>query len=311
MALLNPPEILPPLIRVIVEAAAMYGKPVDDEKLIELLSPGDAEDPGSIGRADKGHVRHSHTAARELGFMESGDGGSSPSPAAMEQLKSGTLRAGWRGLLRRSVLEHASAPNAVPEASAESTTGAKDLIFALTWFLAQDALAAPMGWDGGNGYRSFQALQQQQVGGVSTKHPIQNDTRFGAFERWSLHLGLARADELGARALRPLPTGAIREAMTGLPAGRHDINDFCHQLGDAVPCLWPGPMRQQLIDVLGEDPDPDVAAGGIDSSIAASLATLEAEGLIRLDNLADAKQRTTIAPRSPQPRNVTHVEVVE
>lgn len=310
MALLNPPEILPPLIRAIVEAAAMHGQPVDDDKLVELLSPGDAENPGSIGRAGKSHVRFSHTAARELGFLESGDGGSSPSPVTKEALSAGSFRAAWPHLLRRSVLGHESAPNAVPEAAAESTTGPKDLIFALTWFLAQDALDAPMGWDGGNGYRSLQALQQQQIGGVSTQHPIQNDTRFGAFERWSLHLGFARADELGARALRPLPTDVVRDAVKQLPVGRHDIDDFCDLLGHAVPCLWPGPMRQQLIAVVGEDPDPDVAAGGVDSSVAASLVTLEAEGLIRLDNLADAAQRTVLAPRSSQPRNVTHVEVL-
>jgi hypothetical protein len=310
MALLNPPEILPPLIRVVLEATAIQERPVDDEKLIELLAPGDGEDSGSIGRVGNPHVRNAHATARMLGLLSEEGGGSVLSARAEEGVVRGSLRKAWPGLLRRAVFEHESAPVAVIDAAGQDTTGAKDLLFALTWFLAQDAFDRPLAYEGSETYRGFDVLQAQHFGQVTTRYPVQNDTRFGGFERWSLHLGFARADEFGARALRPLPLGAVREVVMGFDPRRYDVVDFCRQLGERLPCLWPGALRQQLVEVLGKDPDPDVLAGGVDSSVGLSLSILEVEGILRMESLADATQRMVLGPNSRNPRSVTHVEVL-
>jgi hypothetical protein len=310
MALLNPPEILPPLIRVVLEAAAAQERPVDDEKLIELLAPGASEDSGTIGRVGKPHVRNAHMVARMLSLLSEEDGGSALAKAATQDFVRGSLREAWPGLLRRSIFEHETATTAIQDAAEQDTKGVKDLLFALTWFLAQDAYEVPLAYEADDIYRGFDALQAQHFGQVTRRYPVQNDTRFGAFERWSLHLGFARADEFGARALRPLPLDAVRDVVMSFDPARYDVGDFCRQLGARLPCLWPGDLRQQLVEVLGEDPDPDVAAGGVDSSVGLTLAILEVEGLIRMDSLADAAQRAVLAPNSTNPRNVTHVEVL-
>lgn len=310
MALLNPPEILPPLIRSVVEAAAASDRPVDDDRLIELLSPGEDGQDGSIGRSEKPHVRFSYDTARLLGLLEDDAGGSIPTEAARTAMSRGSLRVSWPQLLREAVFEHESAPRAVLEAIEEDSRGVRDLLFALTWFLAQDAFGPPLAWEPHERYASFQTLQRSHFGAVTKRFPVQNDTRFGSFERWSLHLGLALSDELGHRALRPTPIPAARDAVRSMESGRYEIQGFCSVLSELLPCLWPGYLRQQLVEVIGSDPDPDVASDGIDSSTAMVLVTLEAEGRLRMENLADASERGVLAPRSQQPRTVTHVEVL-
>lgn len=310
MALLNPPEILPPLIRSLVEASAASDRPIDDDRLIELLSPGEDGQDGSIGVSEKRHVRYSRDAARMLGLLEEKDGGSIPTEAVRAAMSRGSLRPAWPQVLRRAVFEHPSAPQAVVEAAQEDTRGVRDLLFGLTWFLSQDALGAPLGWEPHERYSSFRTLQSSHFGAVTTRHPVQNDARFGSFERWSLHLGLAQRDELGHRALRPTPIPAARAAVGNLEPGRYEVQQFCAVLSEALPCLWPGNLRKQLVEIVGSDPDPDVTAEGIDSSVTMVLVTLEAEGRLRMENLADASQRGILAPRSQQPRTVTHVEVL-
>jgi len=310
MALLNPPEILPPLIRSVVEAAGASDRPVNDDRLVELLSPGGEGQAGSIGRSTKPHVRFSHDAALMLGLLEDEDGGSVPADIARTAMSRGSLRAAWPQVLRQVVFEHESAPRAVVEAVEENTRGVRDLLFALTWFLAQDAFGAPLGWESQERYGSFQTLQRSHFGAVTKRFPVQNDTRFGSFERWSLHLGLARSDELGRRTLRPAPVPAARDVVRSMDPGRYEVHRFCSALSESLPCLWPGHLREQLVKVIGSDPDPDVANGGLDSSMTMVLVTLEAEGRLRMDNLADASDRGTLAPRSQQPRTVTHVEVL-
>ena len=310
MALLNPPEILPPLIRSVVEAAAASDRPVDDDRLIELLSPGEDGQDGSIGRDGKPHVRYCHDAALMLGLLEKANGGSVPTEIARTAMSRGSLRPAWPQVLRQVVFEHESASQAVVEALEEDSRGVRDLLFALTWFLAQDAFGAPLAWEPQDRYVSFQTLQRGHFGTVTRRFPVQNDTRFGSFARWSLHLGLARSDELGNRALRPAPVPAARDVVRSMEPGRYEVHTFCSILSDSLPCLWPGDLRRQLVEWIGADPDPDVASDGIDSSTAMVLVTLEADGMLRMDNLADASERGTLAPRSQQPRTVTHVEVL-
>ena len=311
MALLNPPEILPPLIRSILEYVGAQQGPVNQTDLVDRLSPGHPDDSGSLGRADKAHVRHSAAAARTLGLLTSADGDAAlVTEQVRDSMHRGSLRGEWPGLLRRALLEHPDGANAVQEAAEQNTSGPRDLLFAVTWFLAQDAFDAPARWEGADGYRSLQQLQQEQFGAVTKRFPVQNDTRYGAFERWSVHLGLARLDEVSGRGLRPTPTDAVVSALAGLPSGRWEIEEFCRELATKVPCLWPGELRRQLVEVLGSDPDPDVQQGGIDSSVALALVTAERQGLIRLENLADARRRQVLAPGSENARGVTHVEVL-
>ena len=317
MALLNPPEILPPLIRSVVEVVAASDRPVGADQLIDMMSPGLEHQTGRIGRdrgkenPDKPHVRASLEAARQLGFLDREGQGFRPS-ATMAELRFGRVlpRSSWIGHMRTGILQHPSANNAVTEAFDGDTSGSRDLLFALTWFLSQDAFGPPLAWEPRERYGSFLTLQRSHFGAVTKRYPVQNDTRFGAFERWSLHLGFARQDELGTRALRPAPIPAARDVVKSMEPRRYEIGSFCSLLSEHLPILWPGYLREQLVELVGFDPDPDVAANGLDSSVALVLVTLEAEGLLLMENLADASERRTLAPRSRQSRSVTHVEVM-
>jgi len=316
MALLNPPEILPPLIRSVVEAAAASERPVTPEQFIDMMSPGLEHQAGRIGRdrgrdnPDKPHVRFTLDAALMLGLLEKEGGGFVPAEIARTAMSRGSLRPAWPQVLRQVIFEHDTASQAVVEAAEEDSRGVRDLLFALTWFLGQDAFGAPLTWEPQDRYVSFQTLQRNHFGRVTRRFPIQNDTRFGSFARWSMHLGLARSDELGNRALRPAPIPAARDVVRSMEPGRYEVLAFCSVLSEFLPCLWPGDLRRQLVEVIGSDPDPDVANDGIDSSTAMVLVTLEADGVLRMDNLADASERGILAPRSQQPRAVTHVEVL-
>ncbi|OIJ62873.1 hypothetical protein WN71_037110 [Streptomyces mangrovisoli] len=166
------------------------------------------------------------------------------------------------------------------------TGGGRDLLRAMSWFLAQDALGRPMSWTSG-----AQALQHAQFPDPDNETwAITNDTRWGPSARWGQALGLAAPSLVQARSgLVPLPAVAINDVLDELPAGQMPIREFLGQLTAKLPVLHGGLVRASLVAYLpGGDPDPGIAQDCADSSVGQALRILQDRGRLVLDTLPDA-----------------------
>ena len=302
MALLFPPQIVPSVMRVIAESIARAdGSLRDVDALARALAPGD------FGHERAGVVRDSFAALRTLELVTAGEDGLELSDPLRSSVERGRLsRPVWREILVSSVFEHPSAMRSVT-ATEDRAQGVRDLVFGLTWLLAQDAAGPLLAWNASEGAAGVQVLQARQAGRNQSLWPFSNDTRYRTVERWAVALGVAVAEPGG---LRPLPAEALRPVVQRFGEGEWPVMEFCDRIALELPILWRGAYRSDLITRFGSDPDPDVNAGGVDSSVALALMVLEEERLIRLRALPDV-ERIEFGAGTTNPRSVSHVEVVE
>ena len=285
MAVLNPPRVIPGLGRSIVNFLADSRREWDEDSLVEAFNPGVNE---SEGAADA--VRNTLSAFRAIGIVEAGPQGTTR--PADSVVADGTPHS--RASFRRVMLKHVfdSERDGDPWALAEGdaiTSGARDLTRALTWFLAQDALGEPLRWtDTSSNVERIQAAQFAT--NDHSRWPLVNDTRWNAFSRWAVALGLAVPSvSRTATGLVPLPTIAIADAVRTVPSGRTPIADFLGALARQLPAISDGTLRRGLVAQLGgNDPDPGVQAHAVDSSVAQSLRILASRGVLVFESLADA-----------------------
>lgn len=285
MAVLNPPRVIPGLGRSIVNFLAENRKEWDEASLVDAFNPGVND---SDGAADG--VRNTLSAFRAIGILELGPGGTTQVAASVAAQGPAFGRATFRNLMLKHVfdLERDGDPWAVREGDA-STSGARDLSRALAWFLAQDALGEPLRWTATGG--NVERLQAAQFAtNQNNQWALVNDTRWNAFSRWAVALGLAVPSVArSAPGLVPLPTVAVADAVTELPVGRTTIFDFLAALGQRVPAISGGALRRGLVTRLGgNDPDPGIQAHAIDSSVAQVLRLLASRGVLVFESLADA-----------------------
>lgn len=283
MAVLNPPRVIPGLGRSIVNFLIESRSAWDDADLVEALKPAGVNDDGNAADG----VRNTLSAFRAIGIIESASDGS----VVVASSATATGRAFDRVEFRRLMLRHVFdlARDGDPWAVAEDdavTRGARDLTRALSWFLAQDALAEPLSWTS-----NVQQLQAAQFGtSENDRWAIINDTRWNAFSRWAPALGLAAPSVVRSRAgLVPLPTIAVTDALDEMPAARVPIFEFLDALAQRLPVLPGGLIRKGLVSRLGSDPDPGIQAHAVDSSLAQALRILEARGRLKYETLADAE----------------------
>lgn len=298
MALLNPPQIVPAVMRVILEATTASDFS-DVDAIVDAIAPGD------VGGERGGVVRDSFDALRTVALIETGG----EKIVAVDRVhrsidRRGSLRVGWPTLLLNSILEHPTAPQSILPHE-DRTSGVRDLLLAVTWFLAQDAAGLPLAWNANEDVAAVQDLQVKQVGADQTLWPFSNDTRFRAMERWAVALGLGVTDKNG---VRPIPLEAVRRVVENMDPGESTFDSFYSHLSGDLPFLWRGTFRDELHERSTGDPDPDARAGGIDTAVAVCLLALEREGRIKLKSLADA-ERIAIGPDSEKLRWVSHVEV--
>jgi hypothetical protein len=300
MALLNPPQIVPSVMRVVAEAIAR-----SDNSLRDVDAIADGLAPGEFGRERAGVVRDSFAALRTLDLVWEDDGELVLDDDLRSVVERGRLpRPVWRRLLLRSIFGHPSAADSVTSTE-DRTHGSRDLIFGLTWLLAQDGAGPALAWSASDGSAAVQDLQADQAGRNQTLWPFSNDTRYRTAERWAVALGVAVAESDG---IRPLPTEALRSVVQGFGEGEWPVLDFCARVATELPILWMGTYRTELAARFGLDPDPDVAAGGIDSSFALALLVLEEERLIKMRALPDV-ERIEFGAGTSNPRPVSHIEV--
>jgi hypothetical protein len=238
----------------------------------------------SGGAADG--VTNTVSAFRAIGMLANDAQGNITVAGSVTQRGSAFDRVAFRRITLRHVLDigRDGDPWSVGEGEA-STSGARDLTRALSWFLAQDALASPLRWAD-----NVEKLQSDQFRtSQNDRWALTNDTRWNAFLRWAPALGLAVPSVVRAKpGLVPLPAVAVADAVDEMTARRVPIQEFLGALAQLLPVLPGGVIRNGLVTRLGTDPDPGVQANAVDTSVAQTLRLLESRGLIAFERLADA-----------------------
>lgn len=284
MALLNPPELRPSVLLIILRyLAARRGQRDQVDRLVSTIAPGSLS-----GASPDLDVRRNLVAAIELGLItRSGDD---------VALADGVHRAVREGetsavaLLRRRVFD-----DELNSAPWGSQVGARDLTNALSWFLTFPADAAPIQMEGRE--RSAKELQEADFGprqasassgdDDSGGWPIGNLARWGTFRRWAPSLGFAWVTPKGN--LIPDPTRAIREALPSVLRSEMSGRDFVVQLADAVPVLDHGRYRQ-FVENNWLRPAPEPRR--LTAPLSDALERLRNEGRLVLDDRADASRVT-------------------
>jgi hypothetical protein len=306
MAVLNPPSSLPGLARSMTNYLLESDAPLEEDRLIALFSP-----PGLAGdEAGSRGVDNTLVVGRAIGLFErTGDRHVFPSRAAVERADGQPYsKVAFRRLVRELVLNVERDGDPWDSAAGLRTSGARDLARALSWFLAQDASGPPLTWTADDRH-SIQSLQSSQLRSVSKDdRAILNDTRWGAFTRWAPFLGLADQGYVQSVGigLVPLPVVAMRDVLTELPSGGQPIAAVLQHLRKRLPVLHGGAYRRSLDSLLPDDPDPCVRRNGLDSSIAQPLFVLEDEGVLKLEQRADAERQLLL---DEVERYVSHVVI--
>lgn len=301
MALLNPPNVLPYATRVVVETVGSTSRPYSHAGLVAALSPGE------VGGENRYQARNTVDACRELGLLRRG---SDDVVSLVDPDDHALARDGgdaWADRVRRAAFALHTEDDVfevLAEDASARTSGAKDFIRGITWLLAQDALSQSITVE-----RMF-ALQRDQFGSSRGRDDwaVVNDEQWLPLLRWGLAMGLLASYPDGPR---PVPTAALRSLVRNMRAGRYPASAFCTRVAAEIPVLWRGRHREDLVGRLegGGDPDPDVAAGWMDSSVAIALRALEAEGRVVLDPGADADDRIPVHTGGGRTMMVSYVEV--
>jgi hypothetical protein len=282
LAVLNPPRVLPGLGRAIINFLIESRSAWDEAGLIDAFKPGGVNESG--GAADG--VKNTLSAFRAIGMLHTSPQGGITAAESVTMHGSMFGRDEFRRVMLNHVLDLDRDGDAWAVGDGDaSTSGARDLTRALSWFLAQDALGAPLSWND-----NIQKMQADQFGtSENLRWPIANDTRWNAFARWAPALGLAVPSVVrGASGLVPLPTLAITDTIAQMPDGQMQIEDFLNALARKLPVLSRGVVRSGLVARLAVDPDPGVHNNSVDTSVAQVLRILEARGRLSLETLADA-----------------------
>lgn len=308
MAVLNPPGALPGLARSIVNHLLLTRATYDVPRLTALFAPAGINTSKDWTRG----VDNTLSAARAIGLIEASRGEEVALPETVQNKAEGRsfTRAAFRRLLRELVLDvrRDGDPWAVDDEA--RTAGARDLNRALSWFLAQDALGPALTWTGPDEHNA-ERLQSTQLRHLPVEdRPIVNDTRWGAFGRWVLAMGLAApAPMRGAdTGIVPLPLDAIRDIALRMERRKWPVAEFLDALAVALPVVDGGVFRDGLRNVLSEESDPGVRAHAVDSSIAQAVLLLEDERCLDLTYGSDAEARVFMDPAGD--RKVINVEIL-
>jgi hypothetical protein len=304
MALLNPPQILPAVARVLfraLQAADGFGLP--RAELAKSVAPAalpqrdrSESDNGSKGFDD------TLTACLMIGLFDR-DGDvirlhpELPSHARDRRQRDQHLRS----MIRDLVLS-----DAVNYGLWDSTEGARDLTRALGWYLTQNPLQPPAPWNEPGG---VDVAQEQEFG--AGERVFSNDTRWGAFERWSTFLGFGFHLPRGGKAvLVPDPTEVVRHVIDSvLSTQRLEIGVAIEELGQRIPVLDGGTYRRD-VEARMRPEAVRSASDLLSPSLAHALLRLRDERVIVLEDLADAPLKVRLPERFGPERTITHASLL-
>ncbi|WP_345634009.1 protein DpdG [Rugosimonospora acidiphila] len=299
--MLNPPRSLPGLARSLVNFLAASQKEWSEKELIATVKPEGLNDDKTAGDG----ISNTLAVLRAINMLSTGDDGAVSLAEGVRDVDPPLNVTKFRRLLHRHIFDAERDGDPWTRQRGDGdTSGARDLVRALSWFLAQDALGEPLSW-----VEKVQPRQSSQFKTDDhTEWAIQNDTRWGAFSRWAPALGFATPLFVRSRScLVPLPVVAIEDALVDLPLDRLPVDDFLARLARRIPVIHGGAVRTSLVARLESDPDPGVTSEAVDSSVGQALRILEGRGRLLFERLPDAKG--TLLSRFDEGR-VTHVTVV-
>lgn len=280
MALLNPPELRPSLMILLIEYLdSRHGGKDSMERLVATLAP----ESLSVDQKHQLDIEVTVDAACAIGLVTRDGDTISATPAARAASKSGSR--GVVRLLRRTVL---SSPNNTEAWG--SQVGARDLTTSLAWFLCIPEERAPDRME--SGPNSLTRLQQECFGSRSgdgeterSKWPIVNDTRWVSFRRWACSLGFAWSDPSGR--ILPDPTPAVRDELSTVLRGSDEMpaQRFFDAIAKELPVLDGGAYREHVAENMLTELSP---SDRLTDSMSLAIRRLEREGRLRVVDSADA-----------------------
>jgi hypothetical protein len=303
MALLNPPQILPSVARVLfraLQASDDFKMTRDD--LAKAVAPAALprsenaqEGPGSKAFDD------TLGACLTIRLFER-DGDMIGIAADLPEIARDRRR---RDQQLRSIIRELVLSDAVNHGLWDSTEGARDLTRALAWFAAQSPLRPPGPWNEPDG---VDVAQERQFAGA--ERVFSNDTRWGAFERWATFLGFAQHLPRGNKdVLVPDPTPVLREVVPELlTRERQELPAVVEQVARHVPVLDGGTYRRDVEARMKAD-NVSTAPDLLSPSLSHALLRLRDERVIALEDLADAPVKIRLASGFGPERTITHASL--
>ncbi|NYG07748.1 hypothetical protein BJ986_002235 [Phycicoccus badiiscoriae] len=282
MAVLNPPRTLPGLGRAIVNHLLDARRSSTEDDLVAAFKP----EGLNAGAEASGGLKNTISSLRAIDVLDTNPDGTLQLGTHVPVPNSPFNASQFRRVLQARVFDLSRDGDVWATRPGDGhTSGARDLNRAVTWVMAQDALGQPLSWT-----ENLQSLQPEQFGTSDQESwAIVNDTRWVAASRWILALGLATPSVMKDRSgVVPLPVAAVDDALRRVPEERIGIHDLLARIGQALPALHGGSMRAGLVSLLGNDPDPGIAADCADSSVGQALRILEERGRVKFETLPDA-----------------------
>ncbi|MGA5537818.1 protein DpdG [Mycolicibacterium nivoides] len=296
---------LPGLGRLIVSTLVDSGSGMEKDEMLRTLLPESLH----TGKNPLSNIDATLLALKDIGITEERDAKVLLAPQAQTMLREPQItRSAYRKLLQRFMFSAADSDPWRLAAGDTLTSGTKDINRALSWSLAQD-VRSTLTWDKANGGSvSVELVQQDQLPNNPDLRPFANGVRWGAFMRWAAALGMAQP-AFQRTGIYPDATVAVRDLVNEMPHGRQTIDRFLETLATRLPVLSGGALHRGFLQLTPVNPDPDAAAGLLDTTVAQAILALEDEGVLNLPiPQADAASRT-IGLGAASPRRVTHIEV--
>lgn len=210
---------------------------------------------------------------------------------------------------RAAVLRLVLLPANNPEFEADSDatvekSKASDCTRAMAWAMAQDPYSFPSKYKYG-----AETLQDDQ--GVSPRL-FSNETRWQGFMEWATFVG---AGFTAARVgFVPVPWFAVQTMLATVFGEARSLAqaDFFERLAECLPIVDGGSFRLQLAEQTSRPWRTESGAGTeVSPTLSAALLTLEALGVLRLEERSDAPQRMLLGAGARPIHRVSHIERLE
>jgi hypothetical protein len=184
---------------------------------------------------------------------------------------------------------------------ADEGSRSADFTRALCWILAQNVYTVP-----GGSHDEIAKLEKD-----SGFQAFQNQERWAAFKAWAMYLGFGWRinNAKGDQVMIVDPSVAVREVLSDvfpdvlkLP---QDI--FFSRLASALPIVDGGQYRQLIEEKLPRDRRSPTPSRFVSTSLSRALERLRISGILSLEDLSDAKNRTLIGRTGMELRKVSHI----
>lgn len=305
MAALTPPQALPALLGAIASHLEASGQ-VPESQLNARFAP------SSLGRAEDGEAAGGLTLkgtlemGRSIGAVHSGKAPKKET-TVMAPLSEALARSIGAHRALRAMFMHEARD--VPDLfTNEASTGARDLLRALTWFVMQDPIGPALAW---TATPKEHSVEERQGALPKRLRPFENQTRWQSFMRWTTYLGFARRRRVGrVWGLLPDLYPVFIDLLPAMPQGSRPLTEFLADLAREVPIISGGTVHAAFVGELRNHRRPPV-----EHAVGQAVLRLEEAGVISLTtvpdySIANPDAVVSLLEGTPEERRVTHVQVV-